>query len=83
MICPKCKSENVNVQMITETHFKNKKRGFLYWLFIGWWLEFLLWFFLTIPRLLIALFMPKRKNIVNTHKSFAVCQNCGHNWEIN
>lgn len=82
MICPKCGSNNVNVQMVTETILKNKGKGCLYWIFIGWWLEILLWIFLMIPRLLIALFMPKNKKIINKHKSIAVCQNCGKSWEI-
>lgn len=82
MVCPKCGSDNVNVQMVTETKLKNKGKGCLYWIFIGWWLEILLWVFLMIPRLLIALFMPKNKQIINKHKSIAVCQNCGKNWEI-
>ena len=81
MNCPKCNSENVKVQIVTDTQLKTKHHSFLYWVFIGWWLELILWFFLTIPRLLIALFMPKSKKIVQKHKSMAVCQECGYNWE--
>lgn len=82
MKCNKCQSENVNIQIITETKSKATHHGILYWLFIGWWLEFLLWFFLTIPRLLIAIFVPKKKKIITTQKNMAVCQNCGNTWEI-
>lgn len=82
MICPKCGSENVNVQIVTETILKDKHHGCLWWLLIGWWLEACLWFFLTIPRLLIALFMPKDKKIINKQSGVAVCQNCGKRWKV-
>lgn len=55
MKCPKCGSENVNIQMVTEVKEKAKK-GWLYWLFIGWWWEPIAWLFLTLPKLLIAIF---------------------------
>ena len=80
--CPKCNSNNVNIQMINQTFQKTKHKSLFYWLFIGWWLELCLWFFLTIPRLLIALFVPKRKKIYNVTKKMAVCQNCGNSWEV-
>ena len=35
MKCPKCGSENVNVQMVTDTKLKNKHHSLIYWLFIG------------------------------------------------
>ena len=82
MNCPKCNSNNVNVQMVTDTQMKTKHHSIFYWLFIGWWLEIILWFFLTIPRLLIALFMPKNKKLVQKHRSIAVCQDCGNSWNL-
>ncbi len=75
--CPKCGSNNVVVQVASETKSEKQKHGCLWWLLIGWWLELVLWIFLTVPRLLIALFMPKRQKITTSHKSVAVCQNCG------
>ncbi|MBY6932281.1 hypothetical protein [Clostridium botulinum] len=78
MQCPKCSSDNVNVQAISIV--KDKKHGCLYWLFIGWWLEMLMWIFLTLPWLIIKIFKP---NKINTKvKSYAVCQNCGHKWNV-
>jgi predicted RNA-binding Zn-ribbon protein involved in translation (DUF1610 family) len=77
--CPKCGSNNISVQVVSIT--KNKGHSVWYWLFIGWWLEMLLWIFLTIPRLLIALFTHgKTKSVV---ESYAVCQSCGCKWQIN
>lgn len=86
MQCPKCKSKNVNIQMVTETKLKNKHHSIFYWLFGGWvislFINLLEWFFLTIPKLLAVLFLPKKKEIINKHNSMAVCQNCGHHWNI-
>jgi DNA-directed RNA polymerase subunit M/transcription elongation factor TFIIS len=76
MKCPKCGSENVSVQVVTEQRTKHK--GCLYWAFIGWWLECLLWLFLTLPRLLIAIFAPKRTKSVQ--RTVCVCQSCGNRW---
>jgi transcription elongation factor Elf1 len=78
MTCPKCNSENVNVQAVSI--MKNKKKGILYWLFIGIWFEPLMWFFLTIPMLIYKLFRPNK--IKTQVKKMAICQECGKNWSI-
>lgn len=82
MHCSKCGSENVNVQLLNETIMKRKHHSAFYWLFIGWWLELILWIVLTIPRLLFFLFVPRNKKIVNRTIKKAVCQNCGNTWNI-
>lgn len=78
MICPKCGSENVNIQAVT--HVRNKKHGILYWIFIGWWLELFMWIVFTLPWLIIKIFRPKKV----TSKTFkmAICQNCGYSWKV-
>lgn len=76
--CPKCGNNNVVVQVVSEIKSEKQKHSFGWWLFIGWWLELILWIFQFIPRLLIALFAPEKQKIVTTHKSVAVCQNCGN-----
>lgn len=81
MTCPKCGSTNVNVQMVSESQLKNKHRGCLWWLCVGWWWIPFKWLFLTIPALIVKIFAPKRKKIVTTHKNMCVCQDCGHSWE--
>ncbi len=80
MTCPKCGSENVNVQMVSETKLK-KKRSIIYWLLIGWWLNPLLWFFMTVPMLIIKIFKPRNYKTKTIHKSMWVCQACGYHWE--
>ena len=37
MKCPNCGSENVNVQLVTETQLKDKHHGCLWWLCVSWW----------------------------------------------
>jgi hypothetical protein len=80
MKCPRCGSVNVNVQAVTEVKSK-AKHGCIWWLFIGWWLEPILWIFLTLPRLIVALFGGSKKVVSKTH-SEAVCQNCGNRWRV-
>lgn len=75
MKCPKCGSENVDVQLMQETqgkttetisHTKSKYRqghGCLWWLCVGWWwraVDLMLWIFSFIPRLLIQILKPKK-----------------------
>ncbi len=82
MICPKCKSTNVNIQMVSDTFSKRQHHSLGYWILIGWWLEILLWIFLTLPRLLLFIFLPKNKKTVTIQHKMAICQLCGHSWEI-
>ena len=82
MKCNKCGSTNVNVQVATETKLKNKHHSILYWLIIGWWLEPMLWIFLTVPKLLLAIFGHKKQKIVQKNYSVAVCQDCGNQWKV-
>ena len=80
MTCPKCKSENIQVQAVNEVKEKRKK-GLLYWLFIGWWWELIAWLFLTLPKLIIAIFGKHTKTVSKT-VTYAVRQDCGHRWKI-
>ena len=78
MRCPKCGSNNVNVQAVSIV--KNKKHGCLYWLCVGWWLEHIMWLFLTLPWLLIKIFKPNK--VKTKVKGYAVCQDCGNRWQV-
>jgi len=82
MKCSKCGSENVTVQVVTETELKQKKHGIIYWLLIGWWLKPILWFFLTLPMLIIAIFRPKKYKTKTHTKKVAVCNSCGKSWNV-
>lgn len=80
MVCPKCKSENVNVQVINEMYLKNKHHGIIWWCIIGFWWVPIKWLCFTIPALIVKIFAPKRHKTVNKQKAMCVCQNCGHTW---
>lgn len=81
MICPKCRSNNVNVQIINQTSLKEKHHGLFWWLLIGWWWVPVKWFFLFIPALIVKIFAPKKYKLKNKVVSMCVCQHCGHTWK--
>lgn len=81
MICPKCKSENVNVQVVNEVTLKNVHHGFIWWIFIGWWWIFIKWMVFTIPALIFKIFGRKKQKAVNKSVTKCVCQSCGHTWD--
>lgn len=80
MICPKCGSDNVTVQMVSTNELKKKRHGIFYWLLIGWWLKPILWVCLTMPMIIIKIFRPKKYKMITKHNSMCVCQNCGNSW---
>lgn len=85
MICPKCGSENVNVQVVSETSLYKKKKGVLWWLLVGWWwwiVDLCLWIFMTIPRLIVQILKPTHYATKTEHQSMCVCQNCGYSWRV-
>lgn len=61
MKCPNCNNENVNIQVINEQKLVTRHHGIIWWLFIGWWWIFVKWIFFTVPALLAAIFIVKRK----------------------
>ena len=79
MQCNKCGSNNVNVQAVSITKSK-KHHGIVYWIFIGWWLEPIMWLFLTLPWLIIKIFKPNK--VKTKVKGYAVCQDCGNRWQV-
>ena len=82
MQCIKCGSNNVNIQVVNESKLVTKHHGLIWWICIGWWWIFFKWIFLTIPALIIAIFVGKRKTIKNIQRKVAVCQECGNTWDI-
>ena len=82
MQCKKCGSSDVQVQTINEVQLKDKHHSFLWWIFVGWYWVPIKWLFLTVPALLVKLFIPKKQKAINTQRTICVCQNCGNKWEI-
>ena len=81
MVCPKCNSENVTVQVVNEVHMKNQHKGILWWLIVGWWWVPIKWVVFTLPALILAIFGHKKQKAVNKKKTMGACQQCGYTWE--
>jgi len=73
MKCPKCGSENVITQLVTDV--KTKRRGCLAW---GLWILAAVF---TLGLILIIPLLTNSKVKTKTHIE-AVCQNCGHSWKV-
>ena len=82
MNCPKCNSNNVNLNVVNEVTLKNKHHGILWWLLGGWILSMIKWLVLTIPALIFAVFGHKKQKAVNKQKTVCVCQDCGYRWDM-
>ncbi len=73
MNCPKCGSDKVNVQMV-DTKVKTNNVGIF---------GRLIRLTLILCTCGLWLLVPKRKsNSKIKNRSVAVCQNCGHHWNI-
>lgn len=79
--CPHCGSNNVNVQIVSESQLHDKHHGCMWWILISWWWLPIKWLFLTFPALIFKLFAPKRQKIVTKHHKMNVCQSCGYTWK--
>lgn len=85
MQCPKCGSNNVNVQLINEQTLKNAHHSIFWWLFCSWWIWIwwiFKWVFLTLPALIGAFSKNKKQQIKNKTVSYGTCQTCGYHWKI-
>lgn len=82
MVCPRCGSSNVSVQVVTQTEVKDKHHGVFWWICIGWWWIPIKWLFFTFPALILKLFGHKKQKITNKQETKAVCQQCGNTWNV-
>lgn len=82
MKCPKCGSENVNIQITNKITLKDAHHGFLWWTCVGWWWVPCKWLFFTLPALLVKIFVPNKQKAVNKTVKTAVCQDCGKSWTV-
>lgn len=88
--CPKCKSDNVNVQVVNETDTRvvEKRHGIIWWVCIGWWWKPIKWVLQLVLfgvfAVLYWIFKSPRYKTVTRHQkeSMTVCQDCGHTWEV-
>ena len=76
MKCPKCGSENITSQAVTETTSKEKTKGF------GCFKACIGWLLFSLPGVLCGLCgmgKGKSKSISKT-RIIHICQNCGNQW---
>lgn len=73
MKCPKCKSTDVTVQVVTDSA-RTRKRGCLWGLGRMFMIICTLGLWAVIGR-------TKAKTNMQNHKE-AICQHCGHSWRV-
>ena len=82
MNCPKCKSNDINIQVINEVKLKDKHHSIIWWLLIGWIWVPIKWICFTLIALIVKIFSHKKQKAVNKKVKMAVCQSCGNTWKI-
>lgn len=83
MNCPKCKSNNISIQVLNSVELVKKHNSFLWWITIGWLWVLFKWIFFTLPALIFKIFgIGKKYKTRNIETKKAVCQNCGYTWNI-
>lgn len=82
MVCKKCGSQNVTVQVVTETQVKEKKHGFFWWICVGWWWIPIKWLVFTLPAILCKLFGKTKYKTTTKTRKIAVCNDCGKSWNV-
>ena len=82
MKCKSCGSTNISTQVVNEVTIKDKHKGFLWWLFVGFWWVPIKWILFTLPALILFFFGRKKTKAVNKTVVKAVCQNCGNAWTV-
>lgn len=82
MVCPKCGSENVNVQIVQQTKLVEKHHSFFWWICVGWLWVPIKWVLFFVPALIVKIFAPRKNKLKQRTRSICVCQNCGHHWKV-
>ena len=82
LVCKKCGSANVSVQMVGDTHTETRHHGLLWKLAVGWWWIPIKWVFLTLPAAIVRFLGNNRHETVTTMRKHCICQSCGYSWEV-
>lgn len=85
MTCPKCGSESVTTQIVSDVSVKNQHHGFLWWLCVGWWWLPIKWLVFTVPAIFIWILKicgVRKKKVISKQRTVCVCQSCGHTWDL-
>lgn len=77
MTCPKCGSQNVQVQFVqTSAKTRTKKKGCLYGMARGCLVTFTLGFWALLGK------KKSKSNTSFSNEKRAVCSNCGNAWRV-
>lgn len=80
MVCKRCGSENVNVQMVSKVSSRGGTVPWWYWILGLWFIDFMLYLFIIgFFGVNINHFFKKTKTKA---QSYAVCQDCGCSWRV-
>jgi len=79
MVCPKCKSENVSIQLMNVQKKKNIIVRLI--LFIPKLIIFCVSFIVWVIVMILSLVFPFLKSKKTVMRKYAVCQNCGYTWK--
>lgn len=84
MVCPKCKSDSITIQVVNEQQLKRKHHSIIWWICIGWWFVPVMWLLFFLPKIVLKLFRIEHKpqKIINSTKKKAVCQTCGNVFDM-
>lgn len=80
MQCPKCGSEKITVNVVTDMKVKDKHHNIIWWLFVGFWWIPIKWLFFTLPALIIKIFRRNKQKVITKQRTVCCCQACGHTW---
>ncbi len=83
LVCPKCHGNNIIIQEKTKIITKKAHRSIIMWILFWWWAEAIMWICFTIPRLIIALFVPSKQIVTSQNYKEYVCQTCGYSGSDN
>lgn len=80
MKCPRCGSNDVRVHVKIQTVTRPRRKGFFWWLFIGWWWLPVKWIVFTLPALIFKAFGSRKLVTTTTQVTKFRCHRCGKIW---
>lgn len=81
MICPKCGSDNIRIEVVNTIQLK-RKRNWFYWICGLWIIDMFLWIGFFLFRLIIQLLKGKSYKTTNKIEKHLICNNCGYDGKI-
>lgn len=82
LVCKKCGSENINVQIVESFQIKRKGKTIWYWISFVWVIDLILWFVMPVVKIILKIFKRTHYSAKTKLEKNAVCQDCGYSWRI-